>query len=215
MIAWREREEAWQPRTYRALLEGEKYDSVLIDDPKTKALRELVPFKQAQQLLKKKGIDLPSYANRKRHDFQRPKTKTEDPAAAQRRAEKEESERAEAELQRKVEDETVERLLKLVHEKWNGPMKRDDLELVAEYLQQDWDIGQKMLKILGKRPSIATMNERDLGRLIVAVVALQLVEGGGLIELKATAKRLKIDPKAIEKEIRAELTKVEKKAKSK
>jgi hypothetical protein len=66
MIAWRGREEAWQPRTYRALLAGEKYDSVLIDDPKTKLLRELVPFKQAQQLLKKKGIDLPSYANRKR-----------------------------------------------------------------------------------------------------------------------------------------------------
>jgi hypothetical protein len=52
---WHEREALWQPRTYRALLDGQKYTPIVIEDPKTKAVRELLPFKEAQRLLKKVG----------------------------------------------------------------------------------------------------------------------------------------------------------------
>jgi hypothetical protein len=66
-LAWQERERLWQPRTYRALLEGTKYTVGPHRGPEDQGLlRELVPFKEAQALLKKRGIDLPSYYNRKR-----------------------------------------------------------------------------------------------------------------------------------------------------
>jgi ParB/RepB/Spo0J family partition protein len=45
---------------------GPEVHPIVIEDPKTKAVRELLPFKEAQRLLKKAGIDLPSYYNRKR-----------------------------------------------------------------------------------------------------------------------------------------------------
>lgn len=210
MMDWDGRNEKWQRPSYRQLLGDDvaKLEIRLVQDPRNKTrLREMAPDKELAKLLKAKGVKV--HIQRDQSARTPAAEKPRDPAAAQRQAEKEAQERAAEELDRKVEAETVSRLLKLVHEKWKGPMKRDDLELIAEYLQQDWDIGQRMQEVVGKRPTLAAMNERDLGRLIVSVVVMQMVEGEGLSALKATAKRLKLDPKAVEKEVRAELTKTE------
>jgi ParB/RepB/Spo0J family partition protein len=226
-VAWREREEAWQPRTYRALLAGEKYDAVLIDDPKTAQLRELVPFKQAQQLLKKKGIDLPSYANRKRQSFQRSSTasggeKREDPAAAKAR---QEADARKAELEDAVRDEVCKRLLAAVKAKHDGALGVAELICLGAFGLDDlpeeadsiWplfglkDPGWQSAKALEK------LSSKDLPKFIAAcIVARGECDGfgGDKVASAAILKRLKLDPKAIEKDVRAALApKAEKKAK--
>jgi hypothetical protein len=187
----------------------------IVQDPKKKSrLRELAPDKEVAKLLKAKGIALRNFRD---NSAPAKSEKPADPEKARRQAEKETEERAAQALTQKIEAEAATRILKLVHEKWKGPMKRDDLELIADHLMEDWDGGQTAVELCGKRPSTGAMNERDLGRLIVAIVVGVKLEGQGPTALKALAKRLKIDPKAIEKEVRAELTgqapKPEKKAK--
>jgi len=168
-----------------------------------RVLRELAPDKAVAKLLAEKGIK-----TRISRDTRKPEkpAKPEDPEKAAKRREQEEAERAATEREQKIEGEYLERLLKLVHEKWKGPMKRDDLELVADYVLDEWQAGKIVGRLYGKRVSPATLNERDLGRLIIAAILGMAVEGNaGPRALLATAKRLKIDTKALEKQVRAEL----------
>lgn len=203
---WHQRAELYQSRTYRQIL-GDAVaglDIQLVQDPRHKAkLRELAPDKAVAKLLAEKGIKA-----RFTRDTRKPQkaAKPEDPEKAARQKEKEVAAQAAAELEERIESEYLERLLKLVHEKWKGPMKRDDLELVADYVIDEWEAGQIVGRLYGKRVSPASMNERDLGRLIIAVILGLAVEGSaGPRGLMAMAKRLKIDPKALEKQVRAEL----------
>lgn len=211
MVAWRTEEEAWQPRTYRALLEGQKYDSVLIDDPKTKQLRELVPFKQAQQLLKKLGIDLPSFANRQRpthHAAARPASGggTKEQVAAAKAAQ--EAEEKKQQLEEKIEKASLARILTQVKEKHGGVLSTDDLVELANGALEDtpdefWALyglkhpGWRAESTLKKIPA------KDLQRFIaVGLIAQRLPYKGG----NAVLERMKIDRKKIEAAVRAELT---------
>jgi hypothetical protein len=216
-VAWREREEAWQPRTYRALLAGEKYDAVLIDDPKTAQLRELVPFKQAQLLLKKKGIELPSYANKKRQSFQRSSSSANGgkPVDAAALNAKRESEQKQREFDDKVQAEVNKRLLTAVKAKHDGALGVAELVVLGDSALQDlppeadeiWslfglkDPGWQMTKALEK------LSGKDLAKFIAAGIVVCCISDGRQLPLVGQIlKRLKIDPKAIEKKVREELT---------
>lgn len=212
MIAWREREEAWQPRTYRALLAEQIYDSVLIDDPKTKQLRELVPFKQAQQLLKKIGIDLPSYANRKRHEFQR--SGASSPVAVKKDPAKEAAEQAKRDLEERVEKVSLIRTLEQVKAKHPGVLSVDDLTFLANHALDD--VPEEFWKVFGlKDPgwqtesTIKKVPGKDLPRFIAVALAAHGLTGNYRhteATAEATLGRLKIDRKKIEADVRKELT---------
>jgi ParB/RepB/Spo0J family partition protein len=226
-MAWRERETLWQPRSYRALLEGLKYTPVVIEDPKTKLVRELLPFKEAQKLLKKKGIDLPSYFNRKRPSAAHrgggsastssttAKPDPEKEAAAKRRREEEEA----------IDKAVIARILELVNAKAGNVLGVDELMYLADTALQDLpdeaakplcamfklkDPGWQWSKAMAKLPS------KDLPRFAtVGLVGLGITEGYGELEecTKRILGRLKIDRKKVEAEVRAAAKKAAEKKK--
>lgn len=214
VLAWEERAEKWKPRTYRQIL-GDDVAGLqiqLVQDPKHKnRVRELAPDKDVARLLKAKGIK----AHMQR-DTRRPEKKPTpaDPEKAARQADKEARERAAAELEERIYTETRLRTLKLMHAKWKGPLSRDDLELVVEFFLEERGWPDSMELLYPKRGTPATMSERDLGRLLVSWAVCAAADGyrNNDRPLKAVCKRLKIDLKAIEKEVRAELAPAKDKA---
>lgn len=206
-LAWRERETLWQPRTFRALLEGNTYKSVLIEDPKTHALRELVPFGEAQKILKKRGINLPSYANKKRQSFQRsggstPAASPKEPTPEQR--EKAEKAAAAAELEAAIAAAYVGTLGDEIRKKGTGALDRDDLAAIAELIGDDYDVTES-LQMLGykKLPAFAKLSEPDLRAFIrIAIIAREFYDVDEATKpVEALAKQLKVDVKKIRTQI--------------
>lgn len=205
---WDQRYGNWKPRTYRQVLGADiaKLEITLVQDPKSKSrLRELAPDKEVAKLLKDKGLKA-----RITRDTRKPEkpAKPQDPEAVRRRTEKEAREAAEAQLEEAIANEVRVRTIKAMHEKWKGPVHRDELELLAEVLLEDSGWPDEMEILYAKRVTPATMNERDLGRLLINWAVL--TRSGGYRNddrpLKAMCKRLKIETKAIEKEVRAART---------
>jgi hypothetical protein len=212
MVAWRSREEAWRPRTYRELLGDQKYSSVLIEDPKTKALRELVPFKEAQSLLKKVKVELPSYANRKRHEFQRGAAASSDKVDPEKKA----AEERKRQLEQAIEKATELRILEQVKAKHDGTLGVDELLYLAVGALRDdmpeepnlftWfglkDPGWQIEKALEK------LSSKDLPRFIMLGIVAQGLNGYGRDNdaiVERVLKRLKIDRDKIAKDVTAEL----------
>jgi ParB/RepB/Spo0J family partition protein len=215
---WHRRDDAWQPRTYRQLLGVEGLEGLeikLVQDPKHKSrIRELAPDKEVQKRLKARGVKL-----RLERDTRKPEkpAKEENPEKARQRAEREAADAAAAELDQKVDETTRVRALKAMHAGWKGPLKRDDLELVAEFALEAMNYGDDFDALYPKRPSPSTLSERDLGRLLVSIVVCNGLDDyrDNDRPLKAVCKRLKIDLKAIEKAVRAELAPAKEKAPAK
>ncbi len=200
VIAWNEREALWQSRTYRALLEGEKYKPVVIEDPKTKAVRELLPFREAQRLLKKVGIELPNWCNRKRPS---PTRNAGANKAAETRAA---NQRAKEELARQREAEFRQRVLKAAFPKIKATLTKDVLRTLAEPVLDDH--GDEVELLFG-HCDLRKLTEADLVRLLIAQSALADVghyawgKGQRLLEL---AKSVKVDTAAIRKQVTKDVT---------
>ncbi len=213
-LAWAERERLWQPRTYRALLQGQKYQTVVLDDPKTKQLRELVPFKVAQQLLKKVGINLPSYADRKRpapvkHTGGTSTAAKKDPA-------KEAAEQAQRELEEKTGEEIHRRIFAAIKDKHDGKLGVEELRRVADALLYDVpsECGGILWQLFGQKDpgyqtekALAKIQAKDLPKLITLAALAEGLDMAG--RHGQTAERIlarfKIDRKKIEAEVRAAL----------
>lgn len=210
LLAFGEKEDNYQPRTYRQILGTETIAGLeikLVQDPKRKGhIRELAPDKDVIALLKDRGIGARLHRDTRKPA---PAPQAESPEQKQRREEREARERAELELEQKVAIETQAELLKRFFAAWRAPLKRDDLELVAEALLDHVDHDGNLALLYPKRPQPATMSERDLARLIVASVVVRALDDSWRRDhdkpLKAVCKRLKIDPSKVEKEVRAEL----------
>ncbi len=207
--AWQERVDNYQPRTYRQILGDavKELEITLVQDPKRKGrILELAPDSAVKKLLKEKGVTF----TLRREPPPKPErpAKSDDPEAARRRAEKEAQERAEAELEQKVDQATDVAVLKAIHGKWKAPLKRDDLELVVESVRQESGYPNALDLIYPKPPAAATASEGELARWLVCwalTVQVGYESIGRNTAVKALCKRLKIDAKAIEKAIRAEL----------
>lgn len=209
MNDWDERSYDYQPRTYRQIL-GEavsKLEVKLTQDPKHKSrLRELAPDKAVVQMLKDLG-----FKAKVKRDTRKPEkpAKPEDPEAARRRTEREAEAEAKTQLEDHIAGETSKRLLNAMFEKYKGPT-RDDLEMIAENMHRGMNTNDSMDTLYPKRVTFGAMSERDLARwLVCQVVTDALDDGFGNGDdrpLKALCKRLKVDPKAIEKKVREELT---------
>lgn len=190
---WEARERAWRARTYRQVLADVAITPTLVED-KRGTLREMLPVKDAQKLLKAKDIALPWHLTH----TATPVTQ-DDPVAREAEREKQRA-RQEAELAYR------QRLLKTVHDKWKPPLKRADLvEIAEDRLDGAW--GDALVALYGTRPPVPTkMKDDELARLIVVLHVADEADNTwhAPTNLLATAKRLKIDPAKIKKDLAAE-----------
>jgi ParB/RepB/Spo0J family partition protein len=197
--AWREREALWQPRTYRALLEGQKYTPVVIEDPKTKAVRQLLPFKEAQRLLKKAGIDLPSYYNRKRPSAGRGAGGSSKAAETRRT-----NEEAKRRLATEREAEFRKRVLKAAFPKIKATLTKDVLREIVD----SRDVSE-VLDLLFDHRDLRKLAEADLVRLLIAEHAIGDVGSyawGQAKHLHELAKSAKVDTAAIRRQVAKDIT---------
>lgn len=185
--------------TYRELLAGTPLPTPdLLVDPFSGTPRDVIATDLVRKALKKAGVDL--------HD---PDEDDTAPAAAEPvDAEARESERAKAAEQerRRQAREEVERcyrskLLELVYKGWKGALKRDELQAVADKLLEVAEVPSFMEQQEGT--NTARMNEQQLSRLLFAMTAGLCVDylGDSPAVLLAAAKRFRIDPKKVRKEV--------------
>jgi ParB/RepB/Spo0J family partition protein len=185
--AWAEQ----KPPTYRELIAGE-VPTVLVEHPTKGTLIEMVPAREAQRVLKAKGIEI---------DVQlEPRSNAKDPVKdwAEENRKRQEREQAEREWRAAV--------MREIHARWKGPVTRDDLLLIAEHVSHDW--GARELWAVcygGKPPQFADLDDVALTRLILELtVARGLDPTSGPKPLTDFATRLKIDCQKLKKQLQAE-----------
>lgn len=197
------RGEAYKARTFRQILDGQALPTVLVEDPKSKALRTMVPLKDAKQALGKAGIKISDWRYKAQPHQNHHAPQAESESDKQKRVEEEERQRAREEEEMRFRRE----ILAQIHAKWSGPLKRDELEEVADHLLSAF-YAKDVLKYLydGKHPQPGQMKEADLTRLIVVAQVCDCVRYSDrspkpMLDL---ARRLKIDPDKIKKALKDE-----------
>lgn len=202
--------------TYRQVLgdrEELKTAAAVLIDPFNKQPRDILPVKDAKAMLNGMDIDFTIAATPR----DQPNAGGADADSAddhQRRDKEREAARLEAEKQAaREEQERVFRrkLLALVHEKWKGPLKRDELQAVCDRLMHDGEWPEFVDQLYGGDINTSRMKEPELARLVFSLsVGLSVDYLGDSPELLiAAAKRFKIDPAKVRKQVKAELGGVE------
>lgn len=116
----------------------------------------------------------------------------------------------------RVDELYEERLFAAVHAKNLGPLSTDDLRRIAAFILCRMDI---LVDVVAKAWNLKTgyLDQKDalriaekyspaqLGQLLREVIVNDSLDVGNLKELEALAKRLKIDPKKLRKDLVAEL----------
>lgn len=195
-LAWAKREEDFQPRTYRQLLgQAAEAQAILLDTGKV--LREVIRVEEIKKLLKPTGFKLPPWVDSKPAPaYGEPGITREE----QREAEEKERERRERESEYRCA------LAAQIHAKFKGPLKREDLATVAFAL---WDRvpTERLIDTCygGKDISLTKLSEQDLTRLIVELTISECIQffHTSPAPLLALAKRCKIDPAKVKKDLAA------------
>jgi hypothetical protein len=214
---WREREALWQPRTYRALLDGQKYTPIVIEDPKTKAVRELLPFKEAQRCSRRSASTC--RATTTASGRRRAAAATAAPSRASPRPPRQSRRhrRAKSNSSRRSAPPVVERILTQIRAKHDGALGVAEL---ATWARARSTICRKvsvfLLKAFGlKDPgwsgprrwrSSRARTCPSSSRSPSSAEACSTATAGRRKIAKQVCERFKIDRKAIEKTVRAELT---------
>lgn len=216
---WEERQAAWQPRTWRRILEaalkpGEGLEPVLIEDPRTHALRQLVPVDRARRLLKRKGVSLPSWLGEVTQDTRASsRDQQSDPAALERHQHEQEEQRArqERELAHR------QRVGRAIYDKWKGKLSRADWEAIAEQCLHDGTGNMIANALFGGDLTVEGRRERDLQALVMLAPVAQILVWSNVspAPLFALARRLKIDPAKLKGEPKAKAEPEKKPAKKK
>lgn len=211
-IAWNERSNAWQPRTYRQLLGAGPwpFETVLLEG-KGKRVVELAPFDALQKLLKKTAdIALP------KHMASKPRAAAPSYDYAAERAKQEERRRKDEEIQKRERAWRIPVLKSIVAAKIKPELKGDELRILAEAFLDDWTV-QQGLKIAGYGPpnlNKATDAQIIVGlRLAIACVDIVNTDDDKPTELLALAKAHKVDVEKIKKQVGAQPASTPKKRK--
>jgi ParB/RepB/Spo0J family partition protein len=207
--AWNQKEAAYKPRTFRQLLEGVKVTPVVIEDPRTQQIRTLVDYTEAAKAIKKlHKFELNDWRYGAPRTITRP---SESAADKEARLRKEEAQRA-----RQEEESRFRRaLLAQVTLKGTGPLKHDDLCLLAEKMLDDYNIAQDAEEFFGKEPKPGNMKEPELLALVRTLTVLDCLSiHTSPKSLLDVAKRLKIDPDKIKKDLKAAAKAADKPAKA-
>ena len=190
--AWTKREEGWTPPTWRQLLGDVTLETIMAEGEKGQ-LHELAPVKAAAKLLKAQGIKL---------DIPQPQRElpgTETPDRREQEAREQERIERERELRRRIVAE--------IHRKWKGPLKQPELHRLADLVM---DIDGADASIIGpfggNDIKTGNLKEADLTRLcaLLSVSRCVYYVGDSPAPLFEMAKRFKIDPAKIKKDLAAE-----------
>lgn len=175
----------------QALADG-RIQPVVVEDPRDKSLRELVPVNAAAKLLKQQGIEVPQWVARRTAQDAPP----HDPEQAKRQAE--------AQRERQEQETTYRRaLLAAVFAKASGPLTRAELVEIAQTALDDCDRNELDTLYGGKIPTPGIAKDTELGRLIRIAGVLQCVETyASPAKLLALAKRVKVDPAKVKAQLR-------------
>jgi hypothetical protein len=188
-------DEDYKQRSFRQILEGEAVHTVLVEDPKTKQLRTMVPVDEAKKALAKKKIQLSDYQYRERQSYTPPPV-----TEAEKKERERQKERQEQELQFRRE------IFKRVAEKWSGPLKETELHWIADTLLDNSYYGEDdpLRLVYGDEINESKMKEAELIKLIALLTVAQCVdEYGNPKPLLEMARRFKIDPDKIKKDLKA------------
>lgn len=207
--AWQARADAFVPRTYRQIL-GAALPAVTVLAKDAKGtLHELAPLGLAAKALKKAGYEHWALSPRQQRGEDPAQTAENNAAAAKEK---------EREHQRAlVEHAWRAAMLKQVHAKYKGPFKKPDLVAIADFLQERGDDGDTaiarglMEEEDGNLPNLDKMSELDLQRYIVALLLSDCLSTYSKPDaLVAAAKRLRIDPAKVKKDVAAQIKKAAK-----
>jgi ParB/RepB/Spo0J family partition protein len=177
------------PRTYAELLAGATFETTLLQDPKTKRIRQLVDIDTAAAILAEKHrIELPAWmlpSSRRAMELENQQTQEEN--EAKRRKEQEEHDR---ELERR------QRVFRAIAETKHGGLAREELvELAARLVRDNMDIEESLALVYDPIPEPGQLKDADLAKFIrlglVADIVLSTYTPPGA--LNAMAKRLDID----------------------
>jgi len=200
--AWSQRREDFESPDLASLV-GELPDTQLVQT--SQGLVPVAPVAAVVKALKAKGIDIPW---RLKPSAIREQSKPETDEDRQRAA----AERAKEEERTLVETEYRARLLTQIHAKWKPPLKKHDLEYIAEAMLEGAENSDAYDTIYGLgRPDIAKMKEPDLQRWMVIYAIShecdewQIRGGHKPAAMLDYAQRLKIDPKKLRAEVVKEL----------
>lgn len=196
--AWSARQENFTAPSYRSLL-GEIPNTLLVEG-RGGQLVEVAPVAAVAKALKAKGIAVPYNLKPNRGRDDEPPV---DPAI-------EAAERAKEEERRKVEAEYRARLLKAIHAKWKPPLKKHDLEVIAEAMLDGVENSEAFDALYPDRPDTAKMKDADLQRFLVIYAINEDSEVNRWEQHKPArlldyCQRLKIDAKKIRAEVVKEL----------
>lgn len=193
-----EQQDAWQPPSYRQALglgaEEVPAQAVLLLDPHNKEPRDLLPAKELQKLLKARGI---------KYTVQRAEA-PEAPEDLEARKREEEKQRAREEQERAFRLA----LAREIHAKWKGPLKKEDLVAIVETVMEGNGLADDMHDFWQVEIEPERLSERELGLLLVEICVLSPLLyrlGNAPTALLALAKKLRIDPAKVKKQVKAEL----------
>ena len=166
---------------------------------------QMAPAASVAKVLEAKGIEVPHELKQKR----KKSAQTDgDGLADPEREARERAEAAKEEERQKVETEFRRRLLKQIHAKWKPPIKRQDLNHIAEALLEGAENSDVFDEIYGHgRPDVTKMKEVDLQRWMVVYSINHdcdewaIRRGGKASALLDYATRLKIDIKKLRAEV--------------
>jgi hypothetical protein len=162
-------------------------------------VRELLPFKEAQRLLKKAGIDLPSYYNRKRPTAGRGAGGSSKAAETRRT-----NEEAKRRIATEREAEFRKRVLKAAFPKIKATLTKDVLREIVD----SRDVSE-VLELLFDHRDLRKLAEADLVRLLIAEQAIGDVGSyawGQAKHLHELAKSAKVDTSAIRRQVAKDIT---------
>jgi ParB/RepB/Spo0J family partition protein len=179
----------------------------ILVDPHTGKPIEVISLEDADRITTEKGGKKPTAGGADQWPFSGAPGSGDAAGSGERTAMQEEQEK---QRQREAVEKMFRRkLLDGVHERFKGPLKRDDLKAIADrWLEEQDSMGLPLYDWYYEgRIDTAKMNERELTRLLLELALWSTVEypGDSPTALIALAKRLKIDPAKARKQAKAEL----------
>jgi ParB/RepB/Spo0J family partition protein len=204
--AYDDRADNYAGRTFREILQGEALVTMLVDDPRSQKMRVMVPLKAAKEALAKKGVKLSDWRYSNKPVVRTPaqqQPQESEASKAKRLGEEEEEQR-----RKTAEGEFRCAVLEAVIAKYGNQLRREELiEMLEEGVSTEVYVNDKWLhlkKFFGDKFDPGQANDAQLVKFIAAATVFECIRlHASPKPLLDLARRLKIDPDKIKKDLKA------------
>lgn len=202
LCAWNDRLEAFTPPTYGEVL-GKTTDITAVEH--AGKLIELAPIAAVVKALKAKKLGIPWHIDQEFKASKNGDAPDDDDGNTEADRQRAAAAEAREREREKVEYEFRGRLLAQIHAKYKGPMKQQELALIAGALNDHLGTCNAFDDIYPERPNFDKLKDLDLQRFIVLILLVEECAHYRLhnkaSNLLAYAQRLKIDVKKLRTEV--------------